>query len=100
MTTELLGITGATMTPIGDLVWRSEARIQGKVSSMRVQPWADVASLECVVVDPTGGVLLVFLGRRRVPGIELGRALEARGMVGESRGYMAILNPEIELLGS
>lgn len=86
--------------PIGELRWRTVARIRGKVSSMRVQPWADVASLECVVVDPTGGVLLVFLGRRQVPGVELGRALEAKGMVGESRGYLAILNPEIELLGS
>jgi hypothetical protein len=66
---------------------------------MRVQPWADVASLECVVVDPTGGVLLVFLGRRRIPGLELGRALEAEGTVGESRGYLAVLNPEIELIG-
>jgi hypothetical protein len=67
---------------------------------MRVQPWAGVASLECVVMDPTGGVLLVFLGRRKVAGVELGRALEAVGMVGESRGYLAILNPEIELLES
>ena len=100
MTTETIGVTGDAVTSIGDLRWRTVARIRGKVSSIRVQPWADVASLECVVVDPTGGVLLVFLGRRRVPGIELGRALEAHGMVGESRGYMAILNPEIELLGS
>ena len=28
--------------------------------------------LECVVVDETGGILLVFLGRRKIPGIELG----------------------------
>ena len=86
--------------PIGDLEWRTHARIRGTVRSIRVQPWADVASLECVVVDPTGGVLLVFLGRRRVPGVELGRVLEAEGMVGESRGYLAVLNPEIELLES
>ncbi len=65
---------------------------------MRVQPWADIASLECVVVDDTGGVLLVFLGRRKVAGVELGRRLAAEGMVGASRGYLAILNPELELL--
>ena len=85
--------------PIGELQWRTKARIRGTVSSMRVQPWADVASLECVVVDPTGGVLLVFLGRRRIPGVDLGRVLEAEGTVGESRGYLAVLNPEIELFG-
>jgi hypothetical protein len=43
-------------------------------------------------------VLLVFLGRRKVAGVELGRALLAEGMVGQSRGYLAILNPDIELL--
>lgn len=65
---------------------------------MRVQPWADTASLECVVVDDSGGVLLVFLGRRKVAGIELGRALAAEGMVGQSRGYLAMINPDIQLM--
>jgi hypothetical protein len=87
------------VVPIGDVRWRTRTRIKGKIRSMRVQPWADVASLECVVLDDTGGVLLVFLGRRKVAGIELGRALVAEGMVGQSRGYLAILNPDIELLG-
>jgi hypothetical protein len=95
-----LSSNGAALpvTPIGDVRWRTHARIKGKIRSMRVQPWADVASLECVVVDQSGGVLLVFLGRRKVAGIELGRALVAEGMVGQSRGYLAILNPDIELL--
>jgi hypothetical protein len=91
--------TSMPVTPIGDVRWRTRARIKGKIRSMRVQPWADVASLECVVVDSTGGVLLVFLGRRKVAGVELGRTLVAEGLVGLSRGYLAILNPEIELLG-
>lgn len=85
-------------TPIGQLQWRQRARIQGRVQSMRVQPWADVATLECLVLDESGGVLIVFLGRGRISGIRLGCLLEAEGMVGESRGYLAILNPEVELL--
>ena len=90
----------AVMTPIGDVRWRTHARIKGKIRSLRVQPWADVATLEAVVVDETGGLLLVFLGRRKVAGVELGREIVAEGMVGASRGYLAILNPEIELLSS
>jgi len=90
--------TTAAVTPIGDLTWREPARIRGRVQSLRVQPWADVATLECLIMDETGGVLLVFLGRRMVPGVTLGRDLEAAGTVGASRGYLAILNPEIELL--
>jgi hypothetical protein len=93
------GHTRAT-TPIGAVRWRSRARIRGTIHSVRVQPWADVASLECVVVDESGGILLVFLGRRKIPGLELGRVLEAEGMVGQSRGYLAMLNPDVELLGA
>ncbi len=86
------------ITPIGEVRWRTHARVRGFIRSMRVQPWADVASLECVVVDDSGGILLVFLGRRRVAGIELGREIVAEGMVGQSRGYLAVLSPDIELL--
>ena len=90
--------TDPEATRIGAVRWRTHARVRGTVRSMRVQPWADVASLECVVVDETGGILLVFLGRRQVAGIELGRELIAEGMVGQSRGYLALLSPDIELL--
>jgi RecG-like helicase len=87
------------VVPIGSVRWRERAKVRGRVRSMRVQPWAGVASLECVVVDDTGGLVLVFLGRRQVAGIELGRHVIAWGMVGEHRGYLAILNPEIEIIG-
>ena len=65
-----------------------------------MQPWANVASLECVVFDDTGGLVVVFLGRRQVAGIDLGRELVAEGVVGEHRGYLAMLNPEVELLAA
>jgi len=84
--------------PIGSIRWREHTCIRGTIRSLRVQPWGDVASLECLVIDETGGVLLVFLGRRRVAGIELGREIAAEGMVGAHRGYLAILNPVFELI--
>ena len=90
--------TTAPPTPIGKVHWRNRARIEGTIRSLRVQPWAEIASLECVVVDESGGILLVFLGRRKVAGVELGRRIMAEGMVGESRGYLAMLNPDIELV--
>jgi hypothetical protein len=86
------------LTPVGEVSWRTRVRIRGCIRTVRVQPWADIASLECVVVDETGGILLVFLGRRKVAGIDLGRTLVAEGMVGQSRGYLAILNPDVELI--
>lgn len=91
---------GRVVVPIGDIRWREHTRIAGRIRSMRVQPWSDVASLEALVLDDTGGVLLVFLGRRKVAGIELGRDLVAEGTVGSHRGYLAILNPVIDLVAT
>jgi RecG-like helicase len=87
----------APLKPIGDVRWRDVCAIAGRVRSMRVQPFANVPTLEAVVVDETGGLLLVFLGRRSVAGLDLGRSVVASGRVGEHRGYLAILNPWFEL---
>jgi hypothetical protein len=84
--------------PIASLTYRTRARIAGRVRSMRIQPWAGVATLECTVVDGTGGIVVVFLGRRHVAGIQCGSQLVAEGMVGESGGRLALLNPEYWLL--
>ncbi|MFN8027610.1 MAG: hypothetical protein U0W40_15000 [Acidimicrobiia bacterium] len=92
------GQRGGPDVPIGDVRWRQRARVKGRIRSMRVQPWANVASLECVIVDDTGGMVVVFLGRRTVAGLELGRWLHAEGVVGAHRGYLAMLNPEIDLV--
>jgi hypothetical protein len=90
----------APVVPIGAVHWRQHARVRGRVRSMRVQPWANVASLECVIYDDSGGLVVVFLGRRQVAGVDLGRELLAEGVVGEHRGYLAMLNPEVELLAA
>jgi RecJ-like exonuclease len=84
--------------PIAEVAWRHRARVSGRVHSMRVQPWGGVPTVECTIVDESGGVIVVFLGRRAVPGIGLGRRMAVEGMVGERRGHLAILNPDYELL--
>jgi amino acid transporter len=85
--------------PIADLGFRRPARVAGRLRSVRIQPWSDVPTLEGTLVDGSGGeVLLVFLGRREIPGIRTGTQLVAEGMVGDRRGRLAMLNPEYELL--
>jgi RecG-like helicase len=86
------------ITPIGDVRWRDRVRVLGHVRSMRVQPWSGVGSLECTIVDQTGGLTLVFLGRSTIGGIRLGTRLIAEGMVSASRDRLVILNPVYELL--
>ena len=88
----------ASCQPIATLQWRERASVAGRVRSLRVQPWADVPTLECKVVDPTGGITVVFLGRRSVAGLRLGSRVRVEGMVGDHHGRLAILNPDYRLL--
>jgi hypothetical protein len=85
-------------TPIGEIVYRQRSRICGRVHSVRVQPWSNVQAVECTVVDGSGAVNVVFLGRRSVPGLEVGTKVTAEGMVGKHDGRLAIINPSYELL--
>jgi hypothetical protein len=86
------------VTPVANVVYRQRARVAGRVRSIRVQPWAGVATLECTLVDSTGGIVLVFLGRKHVAGLATGVRLVAEGMVGDHGGRLAILNPEYRIL--
>lgn len=86
------------VVPVVEARWRYPARVAGRVRSVRVQPWAGVPTLECTLVDETGGMKVVFLGRRHVAGIEPGTRLVAEGMVGDHAGTIALLNPDYELL--
>jgi hypothetical protein len=79
--------------PIASVEYRQRARVAGRVRAMTVQPWSGVATLECTIVDPTGGLLAVFMGRKQVAGISPGAKIVVEGMVGDHGGRLAILNP-------
>jgi hypothetical protein len=84
---------------IGQVRWRQRVVVEGQVRSMRVRPWGDgISTLEATLVDDTGGITLVFLGRHHIAGVALGGRLVAEGMVGENRERLVILNPVYWLL--
>jgi RecG-like helicase len=89
----------ADTIPVAEATWRSHVKVAGRIRSVRVQPRVGVPTLECTLVDDTGGITLVFLGRRKLSGITCGRKLVADGTVGEHHGRLAILNPLYDLLG-
>ena len=73
----------------------SPGRDRGRVHGVRVQPRAGVATLECMLVDDTGWITVVFLGRadrRNQPGTR--RIVDSAG--GEHRGRLALLTPYYE----
>jgi len=86
------------VTPISDIQYRRRARIAGRVRALRVQPWSGVHALECTLVDETGALNIVFLGRRHVHGIAVGSRLVVEGMVGKHDGRLAMINPGLEFL--
>src|SRR6478609_2425620 len=85
--------------PIGRVEWRARVKVAGRVKALRVQPWSEkIQSLELTLVDGTGGLTVVFLGRRHIGGVRLGARLVVEGTVAETRNQLALLNPAYQLL--
>ena len=96
---DVAGDTAPRELPIEQVQWRDIVRIEGQIRSIRVRPWAtDTRTLECTVVDPSGGVELVFLGRAMIPGIRLGGRIRAEGRVGVHHRRLVLLNPVYDLV--
>jgi hypothetical protein len=85
-------------TPIGEVEWRSTVRVAGRVRSLRVVPQHETPTLELVLVDATGGLSVVFLGRRAIAGVDVGAQLLVEGTVGVHHTRLALLNPTYRLL--
>jgi hypothetical protein len=84
--------------PIIDARWRRRVTVGGRVRSVRVAPLHDSPTLEVVIVDATGAISLVFLGRREIAGIGVGTVMTAEGVVGIHQARLAILNPTYRLM--
>jgi hypothetical protein len=81
-----------------DARWRRRVTVGGRVRSVRVAPLHDSPTLEVVLVDATGAISLVFLGRREIAGIGVGTVMTAEGVVGIHQARLAILNPTYRLM--
>ena len=58
------------------------------------------ATLEAELFDGTEGVTLIWLGRRRIPGIEPGRTMRVRGRIALREGRKVLYNPYYEICPS
>lgn len=74
-----------------------EVTVLGRLRSVEVCPVASEAHLEAELFDGTEGVTLVWIGRRRIPGIEPGRTVRVRGRLAERNGTKVLYNPHYEL---
>jgi len=88
------------VTLIVDVQPRSVARIAGIVEGIRVRPREGVPAIEAVVTDGSGSVTAVWLGRRLLPGLQLGRKLTLEGRLGGDPRNLQIMNPRYEFAGT
>jgi hypothetical protein len=74
-----------------------EVTVLGRVRSVELCPRNAAATLEAELYDGTEGVVLVWLGRRKIAGIEPGRTIKAKGRIAVREGRKVLYNPYYEL---
>jgi hypothetical protein len=83
---------------VSDLADREVATIVGTISSLTLRPSSGVKSLESVIEDGSGFVVVIWLGRRSILGVAPGADIEVRGLMSrDSRGWRTF-NPTYRLL--
>jgi len=85
------------VTPIANVQLRQPVCVEGRVETLRVRPLAGTSTLECVLTDATGALSIVFFGRARIRGINVGTRMRVTGTAADHHGRLAILNPVYDL---
>jgi hypothetical protein len=75
-----------------------EVTMVGTLRSVECNGKGCAGGVKAELFDGTDSVMLVWLGQRRIPGIESGRTLRVHGRVGKlDNGAKAIYNPHYEI---
>ncbi len=75
-----------------------EATMVGTLRSVECNAKGCSGRVKAELFDGTDTVMLVWLGQRRIPGIESGRTLRVHGRIGKlENGTKAIYNPHYEI---
>ena len=83
---------------VADLPNRRRAKVSGILRSVVLRPREGVPTVEVELFDGSGVIDLVWLGRRRIVGVEPGRRALVEGLVCEVDGRRTMFNPRYELL--
>lgn len=83
--------------PLAECCDRERVTVHGSVKSVRMLPRAGAPALEADIFDGSGSITLVWLGRRRILGVECGRTLTASGLVSVIGDRRVMYNPRYQL---
>lgn len=82
---------------IASLSDRSVVVIHGVLRSVTLRPVDGVTALEAELYDGSDKVTLIWLGRRKIEGVRVGRQLTAHGRIGMRGMERVLYNPRYEL---
>lgn len=82
---------------IADAGDRAFVDLQGSLRTVTLRPRGGVPALEAELYDGSGVITVVWLGRRRIAGIEPGRSIQVTGRIGVQEGTRVMYNPRYEL---
>lgn len=88
----------AGVVSIAEAPDRVPVRLRGGLRTVTLRPRGGVPALEADLYDGSDSLTIVWLGRRRIVGIEPGRSIEVVGRIGRYDGTRIIYNPRYELL--
>lgn len=84
---------------IADASDREHVDLQGSLRTVTLRPRGGVPALEAELYDGSGIITIIWLGRRRIAGIEPGRSLKVAGRIGVQDHARVMYNPRYELRG-
>ncbi len=87
----------AGLMTIKDAPDRRKVIVQGTLKTVTLRPRGGVPALEAELYDGSALITLIWLGRRRIAGIEPGRAIKVVGRVGRQGTMRIMFNPRNEL---
>ena len=89
--------TVAGETCIADAPDREHVRLRGTVKTVTLRPRGGVPALEAELDDGSGVITVVWLGRRRITGVDPGRSVTVAGCIGRQGDHPIMFNPRYEL---
>ena len=84
-------------TPVHRCRDRAQVCVVGMLRTVTIQPRGGSPSLQAELWDGSGSVDVVWIGRRRIAGIEPGRVIKAQGRITQRDGRRVMFNPRYEL---
>ncbi|GAB3992930.1 OB-fold nucleic acid binding domain-containing protein [Nocardioides marmoraquaticus] len=87
----------AGLVCVADAPLRRPVVVQGTLRTVLLRPRGGVPALEAELYDGSGSLHLVWLGRRRITGIDAGRGIRVEGRIGQQDDQRVMYNPRYAL---